>query len=250
MDTGSDNTGSKTVLVTGGARGIGLAITRRLARAGYRLAISYRSDLKAAGAIADELSAQGVANEIFAADLANPAEARALPDKVFERFGRLDALVNNAGITDDGPFLNMESERYSNVLRTNLFGTMRLTGAALPYLLKAANPAVVIVTSLNGIVGKEGQVAYAASKGGLIGFTQWLARRYSLAGLTVNAVAPGFIATDMTANLEPKMIDHFLRGTALQRMGRAEDVAEAVSFLLTAGYVQSTTLRVDGGFNR
>lgn len=241
---------SKTVLVTGGARGIGLAITRRLARAGYRLAISYRSDRAAAEAIAEELWAQGTANGIFAADVADPDDARALPSRVFERFGRLDALVNNAGITDNGPFLNMESERYRRVLRTNLFGTMRLTGAAIPYLMKAAEPAIVIVTSLNGIVGKEGQVAYAASKGGLIGFTQWLAQRYSEAGLKVNAVAPGFIATEMTANLEPKMIDHFLRGTALQRVGRAEEVAEAVEYLLSAGYVQSTTLRVDGGFNR
>ncbi|MFL6624814.1 MAG: SDR family NAD(P)-dependent oxidoreductase [Sulfurifustaceae bacterium] len=241
---------SKVVLVTGGARGIGLAITRRLARAGYHLAISYRSDRNAAKAIADELSAQGIVNEMFAANLTNVEEARALPVRVFERFGRLDALVNNAGITDDGPFLNMESERYRNVLRTNLFGTMRLTDAAIPYLRNAAEPAIVIVTSLNGIVGKEGQVAYAASKGGLVGFTQWLARRYSGAGIKVNAVAPGFIATEMTAHLEPKMVDHFLRGSALQRVGRAEEVAEAVNFLLTAGYVQSTTLRVDGGFNR
>ncbi|MFL6647076.1 MAG: SDR family NAD(P)-dependent oxidoreductase [Sulfurifustaceae bacterium] len=241
---------SRVVLVTGGARGIGLAITRRLARAGYQLAISYRSHHDAARAVAEELSVQGVVIETFAADLANPEQARGLPSRVYERFGRLDALVNNAGITDDGPFLNMESERYRNVLRTNLFGPMRLTDAAIPYLRNGSEPAIVIVTSLNGIVGKEGQVAYAASKGGLIGFTQWLARRYSGAGIKVNAVAPGFIATEMTASLEPKMVDHFLRGTALQRIGRAEDVAEAVAFLLSAGYVQSTTLRVDGGFNR
>lgn len=240
----------KTVLVTGGARGIGLAITRRLALAGHRLAISYRAGQEAAERLAAELSAQGVDNEVFRADLVDPAQARALPDQVVERFGGLDALVNNAGTTDDASFLTMERARYRNVLRTNLFGTMLLTGAALPYLLKASEPAIVMVASLGGVVGKEGQVAYATSKGALIGFTQWLGREYSGAGIAVNAVAPGFIETGMITGLEPKMVDHIVGGTALRRIGQAEEVADAVHFLLAPGYIQSTTLRVDGGFNR
>lgn len=241
---------SKVVLVTGGARGIGRAITRRLARAGYRVAVSFRADHDAAAQLSEDLSAQGVAHEIFRADLSDPEQARALPRRVDARLGGLDALVSNAGITDDGPFINMQSERYRQVLRVNLFGAMRVAGAALPYLLQAAEPAVVMVASLGGVVGKEGQVAYTASKGGLIGFTQWLGREYSRAGLRVNAVAPGFIQTDMTAGLEPKMVEHILQGTALGRVGEAEEVAEAVHFLLQPGYLQSTTLRVDGGFNR
>lgn len=240
----------KVVLVTGGARGIGLAVTRRLALDGHRLAISYRSDRASAEGLGAELSAQGVDNEIFKADLADPAEARSLPGRVFDRFGGLDVLVNNAGTTDDASFLTMEPERYRNVLETNLFGTMRLTGAAIPYLLKASAPAIVIVSSLGGVFGKEGQVAYATSKGALIGFTQWLGREYSGAGIAVNAVAPGFIQTEMISGLEPKMVDHIVGGTALRRIGQPEEVADAVHFLLSPGYIQSTTLRVDGGFNR
>ncbi|HSK41896.1 MAG TPA: SDR family NAD(P)-dependent oxidoreductase [Arenibaculum sp.] len=240
----------RTVLVTGGARGIGLAVTRRLALAGHRLAISYRADEEAAESIAAELSAQGVDNDVFRADLADPSQARALPGRVVERFGGLDALVNNAGMTDDASFLTMERARYHTVLKTNLFGAMHLTGAALPHLLKASKPAIVMVASLGGVVGKEGQVAYAASKGALIGFTQWLGREYSGAGIAVNAVAPGFIQTGMIADLGPGMVDHIVGGTALRRIGQAEEVAEAVHFLLAPGYIQSTTLRVDGGFNR
>jgi 3-oxoacyl-[acyl-carrier protein] reductase len=241
---------ARTVLVTGGARGIGLAITRRLALAGHRVAISYRSDQAAAERLAAELSAQGVESGIFKVDLTDPAQARALPGQVFERFGALDALVNNAGMTDDVSFLTMEQARYHNVLRTNLFGAMHLTGAAIPYLMKASGPAIVMVASLGGVFGKEGQVAYATSKGALIGFTQWLGRKYSRAGIAVNAVAPGFIRTEMIADLEPKMVDPIVGGTALRRIGEAEEVAEVVHFLLAPGYIQSTTLRVDGGFNR
>jgi 3-oxoacyl-[acyl-carrier protein] reductase len=240
----------KTVLVTGGARGIGLAVTRRLALAGHRVAVSYRADRQAAEAVRAELAAAGAGIGIFRADLADAADVRTLPDRVCEHFGGLDVLVNNAGTTDDAAFLTMERTRCHAVLAANLSGTMRLTGAALPHLLRSAEPAIVIVASLGGVVGKEGQVAYATSKGALIGFTQWLARRYGDAGIAVNAVAPGFVRTEMTAGLEPRMIDHIVGGSALRRLGRAEEVADAVLFLLTPGYIQGTTLRVDGGFNR
>jgi 3-oxoacyl-[acyl-carrier protein] reductase len=240
----------RTVLVTGASRGIGLAVARRLAQAGHQLALHYRGDESAARDLAAEMSRGGVPHALLRADIADPAEAAALPGRVVERFGRLDALVNNAGITDDTVFMTMPRERYARVLQTNLFGTMRLTHAALPHLCKAEAPAIVMMSSLGGVVGKEGQVAYATSKGGLIGFTQWLAARYGHTGLRVNAVAPGFIETDMTRQLKPAMTRHILEGTALGRAGRAEEVAEAVFQLLQPGYVQATTLRVDGGFNR
>jgi 3-oxoacyl-[acyl-carrier protein] reductase len=169
---------------------------------------------------------------------------------VVSHFGGLDGLVNNAGLTDDCAFLTMESERYRRVMDTNLFGTIGVTSAALPYLLKSSEPAIVILSSLGGVVGKEGQVAYATTKGALIGFTQWLGRCYGPRGLKVNAVAPGFIRTDMVSGLSPGMYRHIVEGTALQRMGEPEEVAAAVAFLLRPGYMQATTLRVDGGFNR
>lgn len=240
----------KTVLVTGGARGIGMAVVQRLAREDVNLAISYRAGDDAAKALSASLDAQGVEHALFKADLANPQEAQNLPTRVAERFGAIHALVNNAGITDDSAFMTMDRERYMRVLNTNLSGTVRLTGAALHYLLQVSEPAVVIVSSLGGVAGKEGQVAYATSKGALIGFTQWLGREYSGAGLRVNAVAPGFIQTDMVTSLQPNMVDHIVNGSALRRVGTAQEVADVVAFLLTPGYVQSTTLRVDGGFNR
>lgn len=240
----------KTALVTGGTRGIGLAVAQRLAEAGWRLALAYRGDEAAAARVAGELTARGVPHALFQADLADPVQARSLPGRVAEQFGGLDALVANAGIVDDGVFLVMERERYERVLQTNLFSTMRLVGAALPLLRRGHEPAVVMLSSLGGVFGKEGQVAYATSKGGLIGFTQWLGHVCSASGIRVNAVAPGFIDTDMTRDLDARSTGHIVRGTALQRTGRAGEVAEAVEFLLQPGYIQSTTLRVDGGFNR
>lgn len=240
----------KTILVTGGVRGIGMAVVQRLARESVNLAISYRGDDKAAWALSAALDAQGVEHALFKADLTRPDEAMQLPQRVVDRFGAIHALVNNAGITDDSAFMTMDRERYLRVLNTNLSGTVRLTGAALHHLLKTSEPAIVIVSSLGGVAGKEGQVAYATSKGALIGFTQWLGRKYSGAGLRVNAVAPGFIQTDMVTSLQPSMVDHIVNGSALRRVGTPQEVADVVAFLLAPGYIQSTTLRVDGGFNR
>ncbi|MDE2077535.1 MAG: SDR family oxidoreductase [Burkholderiales bacterium] len=240
----------KTALITGGTRGIGLAISRRLSQEGWQLALTYRSDEAAARRLSDELSQQGTAHVMLRADTADPQQMRALPRQVLDRFGRFDALVNNAGIVDDGAFLTMEPSRIARLLKTNLFGAMHLTLAALPALRQGHHPAIVMMSSLGGVIGKEGQVAYAASKGGLIGFAQWLGAACHADGIQVNAIAPGFIGSSMTDDLRPSMVDHILQGSALGRPGEAPEVAAAVSFLLQPGYVQSSTLRLDGGFNR
>jgi 3-oxoacyl-[acyl-carrier protein] reductase len=240
----------KTVLITGGTRGIGLAVARRLGADGHALALSYREDTAQAEQSVRALREAGSTVRCYRSDLADPMQALGLAGQVAADFGRIDVLVNNAGITDDGPFLTMPFERVERVLQTNLGGSMRVTAGALPYLLAGPEPHIVNVASLGGINGKEGQVAYACSKGALIGFTRWLGRVYGGRGLRVNAVAPGFIRTDMVSSLRPEAYHPVLAGTALARMGEADEIADAVAFLLQPGYMQSTTLRLDGGFLR
>jgi len=240
----------QTVLITGGTRGIGLSVAEHLAAQGWQIAVSFRGDISAAKKCKERWKSRGYVFQLFQSDLSDKESAQRLPAQVVDACGRLDALVNNAGMTDDGSFLSMESARYERVLNTNLIGTMRLTAAALPFLLKSPTPMIVNIASLAGIVGKEGQVAYATSKGGLIGFTHLLNRKYASQGLQVNAVAPGFIETDMVSELSSDMYAHILKGTATNRMGQPGEVAEAVSFLLRPGYVRGTTIKVDGGFKR
>ncbi|MDH4274450.1 MAG: SDR family oxidoreductase [Gammaproteobacteria bacterium] len=244
----------KTVLVTGGTRGIGRAIVTKLVNDGWNVGFTYRSEASVADLFLETLR-KGAADpqqriQAFAVDLASDESVRGLPAQVEAHFGRLDALVNNAGLTDDGAFLTMDASRWQRVLNANFGGTARLTLAALPALLRQSDPSVVVVASLAGISGKEGQVSYATSKGALVGFTQWLGRRYGEQGLRVNAIAPGFIRTEMVNVLEPEMYDHILAATALKRMGEVEEVAAAVAFLLSPGYLQGSTLRIDGGFKR
>jgi len=247
---GSQAEAGRITLVTGGSRGIGRAIARKLGAAGHHIALSYCVDQAAAEQTVATLSTEGVEAVAFAADLADPAQARALPGRVAERFGGLDVLINNAGMTADGPFLMLDQQCCAQVLQVNLFGAMRVTGAALPFIQASSRPAIVMVASLGGIAGKEGQVAYATSKGGLIGLALWLGAKCGAMGIPVNAVAPGFINTDMTAGLAPGATNHIVQGSALKRTGEAEEVARVVAFLTGAGYVQSTTIRVDGGFHR
>lgn len=246
-------TNRNTVLVTGGTRGIGRAIVTRMVADGWHVAFTYRSEQAAADGLCAELRAEAAPGQqirAYCVDLGDAQAVCGLPAAVVCDFGRLDGLVNNAGLTDDGAFLSMEPARWQRVLSVNFGGTANLTLAAIPFLLESPDPAVVVVASLAGLTGKEGQVSYATSKGALIGLTQWLGRRFGPQGLRVNAIAPGFIRTEMVAALQPSMYDHILSGTALKRMGEVDEVAGSVAFLLAPGYLQGTTLRVDGGFKR
>ena len=243
----------KTVLVTGGTRGIGRAIVHRLVTEGWHVAFTYREK----SALADDLvailqarSAPDQQIQAYCTDLADGDAVEVLPGNVVRDFGQLDALVNNAGMTDDGAFLAMDASRWERLLHTNFVGSARLCLQAIPALLEQRESAIVMVASLASLTGKEGQVPYATTKGALIGLTQSLGFKYGSQGLRVNAVAPGFIRTEMIDVLEPRMYEHILMGTALHRMGEADEVAGAINFLLQPGYLQSTTLRLDGGFKR
>ncbi len=245
-------TAAKTVVVTGATRGIGRAIADRLAHAGWRVIGTYRRDRGDGDRhppLAGEI-APAPAIAFVRMDLGSDASVGAAARAIAARAGRLDAIINNAGTTDDGAFLAMEEGRVAALLQANLFGTIRLTRALLPLLRGGSDASVVNIASLAGVAGKEGQVSYAASKGGLIGFTKLLARRTSRTGVRANAVAPGFIATEMTGMLDDGMVRHIVHGTSLRRIGEPEDVADAVTFLLGARYVNGTTIKVDGGFKR
>ncbi len=242
----------KTVVVTGATRGIGRAIADRLAHAGWRVIGTYCRDhgevdrnRPHAGNV-DAVPAIGFVRM----DLRSDRSVDAAADAIAAHTGRLDAIVNNAGTTDDGAFLSMETGRIAALLEANLFGTIRLTWALLPLFRAGSDASIVNIASLAGVVGKEGQVSYAASKGGLIGFTKLLARKTSRTGVRANAVAPGFIATEMTERLDDGMVRHIVHGTSLHRIGDPGDVADAVTFLLAARYVNGTTIKVDGGFKR
>jgi len=247
------------IIVTGGTRGIGRAIVDALVArllagdpdlGAARLVVTYRSDTAQAEALGAELQGKGIAADVLAMDLASTSSVVAFAGRVRERYGAVRALVNNAGTTYDGSFLAMSDDGIGQLIEANLCGTIHLTEALLP-LLKASKPAaVVFMASAAGVYGKAGQVPYATTKGGLIGYTQLLARRCVGQNIFVNAVAPGFIATDMVAKLDPIMYEPILHNAALGTMGKPQDVAHVVCGLLKPGYVQATTIKVDGGHLR
>ena len=255
MDTGDIDT-PDVALITGATRGIGRAITRRFARAGCRLALVYRADGEAAREVGEMLVDAGVEAEVIRADLGDPAACAGVVDRTVARYGRLDIVVSNAGGTSDGAFASMSSESYAGLVRANLSGPVALTLRASPYLVGSVQAgggaAVVMMASMAGVTGKEGQVPYAATKGGLIGATRLLARHFGRSGVRVNALAPGFIRTGMVETLEPGMYQHVLDASASPRMGDPAEVAEAAWFLASgaASYCNGAVQRIDGGFLR
>lgn len=243
----------RTVMVTGATRGIGKAIALRLAREnGVRLLLVSRSGLAGLQSELDALHATALPPLYLACDIADAASVASLVNAVEHELGTLDVLINNAGSTVDGAFTLLTPQAVESVVQTNLIGTMRLTLSLLPALLKSTSPTVINMSSLAAVSGKEGQGAYSASKGGLIGFSHLLAGCLGSRQLVVNSIAPGFIRTEMVDGLAPDSYTHILEGTPLGRMGEVTEVADLCAFLATTPcrYLNSTTLRLDGGFHR
>ncbi|MDF3040883.1 MAG: 3-oxoacyl-(acyl-carrier-protein) reductase [Thermomicrobiales bacterium] len=236
-------------VITGGTRGIGLAVAKRLAGDGYDVLLTYRGDAEAAAAAKDELAGSGRQVEVIAADISTADGAGRAIEAAMQSLGRLDVLVNNAGITRDTLLMRMSDDDWDAVLTTNLKGAFLTSKAAIRPMLRQRSGRIVNITSVIGQVGNAGQANYAAAKAGLIGFTKSLAKEVGSRGITVNAIAPGFIDTRLTAALPDELKTMLLERTPLNRFGTPEDVAGAVAFLVgpDASFITGHTLTVDGG---
>lgn len=239
----------KTALVTGASRGIGRAIALRLAAEGASVAINYAGNTAKAEETKAAIEAAGGKAALFQADVSDSAQVERMVAAVTEMFGTIDILVNNAGITRDGLLMRMKEEDFDAVLDTNLKGIFHVTKAVSKLMMKKRAGRIVNMASVVGIMGNAGQTNYAAAKAGVIGFTKSAAREFAARGITVNAVAPGFIATDMTAAMPKKAKEATLAAIPLRRMGEPEDVANAVAFLVSdqASYITGQVVKVDGG---
>ncbi len=239
----------RVAVVTGGGRGIGRAIAVRLAEEGANVAISFRSNEEEAAKTAALVREAGAECETFKGDVAASEDVEALFKGVNDTFGGVDILVNNAGVTRDNIMLRMKEDEFDAVLQTNLKGTYLCTRAVLRGMVRARWGRIVNISSVVGLVGNAGQANYAASKAGIIGLTKSIAREVAPRGITVNAVAPGYVETELTSGL-PEEVKEQIRGqTPAGRIGEPEEIAEVVAFLAGegAGYVTGQTIAVDGG---
>ena len=237
----------QTTLVTGGGRGIGRAIAIALAEAGAQVVVNYANSASAADAVVEQITAAGGSAYALKANVSIEAEVDGLIKTVLERSGRLDVLVNNAGITRDGLLMRMKTDDWQSVIDLNLSGVFLCTRAVARPMLKQKSGRIINITSVVGLMGNAGQANYAAAKAGVIGLTKSTAKELASRGITVNAVAPGFIATDMTKDLDADLI---LKDIPLGTFGTQEQVAGAVRFLAAdpaAAYITGQVLQVDGG---
>jgi 3-oxoacyl-[acyl-carrier protein] reductase len=239
----------KSALVTGGSRGIGRAIGRRLARQGADVAFTYKGNAAAAAEASAGIEEEGRRALAIQADASDPESADGVVRQVLDTFAKVDILVNNAGVTRDDLIMRMTAEAWREVLETNLFGAFWMTKAVTRPMLKARGGRIINITSVSGQAGQTGQANYSAAKAGLIGLTKASARELASRGITVNAVAPGFVLTELTKDLPEALQAQINERTPLGRFGTTDEIADAVAFLASdeAAYITGQVLAVDGG---
>ncbi len=241
----------RVAIVTGGARGIGAAITTTLARHGVHVAAGYSSNAEAAEELAGKLGAEGASVSVHQGNVGEPADCERVVAEVLEQRGRVDYLVNNAGITVDKTVRKMSVEDWHAVLRINLSGAFYMTKAVLDHMTGNGYGRIVNISSVIGQTGSVGQANYASSKAGLIGFSKSLAQEVARKGVTVNCVAPGYIETEMVAAIPPEVLEKLLTGVPVGRLGQASEIARTVQFLVDddAGYITGSVISVNGGLD-
>lgn len=242
---------NKIVLVTGAGRGIGASIAKRFASEGAEVIVNYSGNDEAAQKTVDEITATGGQAQKYKCSVNDSESVKVMIDEIIKKFGRIDILVNNAGITKDGLMLRMTDEDFDRVIDVNLKGTFNRTKYVSKYMLKQKSGKIINISSVVGLSGNAGQVNYSASKAGIIGITKSAAKELSSRGITVNAVAPGYVDTDMTKVLSDNIRNEILKNILLQRMGNVEDISNCVAFLASedASYITGQVISVDGGMH-
>ena len=239
----------KVALVTGASRGIGAAIASKLASLGCDVAINYAGNIQKAEETLNSVKAYGVNAQIYQANVANYEEVEAMTKQIIKDFGHLDIIINNAGITSDNLMMRMDQDSFDSVIDVNLKGTWNVCKSITRPILKQCSGVIINLSSVVGINGNVGQVNYAASKAGVIGLTKSLAKEFASRNIRVNAVAPGYVKSDMTAKLSEEITEKVLENIPLGQLGEVEDIANSVAFLVSdeARYITGQVLVVDGG---
>lgn len=240
---------SKTAFITGATRGIGRQIAIKLAQEGYDIAINYRTENEELIEAKTKIEENGVRCVTVQGDVSNYEDCERIVKQVIEEFEKIDVLVNNAGITKDMLLMRMKQEDFTQVIDVNLVGTFNITKNVISHMMKARSGRIINISSVVGVAGNAGQANYAASKAGIIGFTKSLAKEVASRNILVNAVAPGFIETNMTDVLKEEVKEEIAKSIPLKRMGKAEDVANIVNFLSSeeSSYITGQVIHVDGG---
>lgn len=238
----------KTVLITGGAKGIGKAIAHEFANCGYNVVINYKTSEQQAIQIKEELTKQGKSVEIYNADLCKKEEVENMIKFVVDKYKTIDILINNAGISQIKPFADIEENDWDNMINNNLKSVYLTTKAVISNMINNKNGSIINISSIWGVVGGSCEVHYSAAKAGIIGMTKALAKEMALSNINVNAIAPGLIKTDMNKNLKEEEIKDIEEDIPLERAGTPEEIAKTVKWLSETKYITGQIIRVDGGW--